>query len=150
MKNPIEVTARLARAISERPRQTLSLAHATLVVTAVEIGLRTLPVPTLSRLLGIEVGLGRGHSANGAKATSRPTLVRIERVHRALGIPSTCLRQSLAQGFILRALKPVLRFGSEEVAGQLHHHAWVDFGRGTLPTSEVESRRFRSLGRSTH
>jgi len=143
------VTARIARALSERPRESLSLAHATLVVTAVEIGLRTLPVPTLSRLLGIEIGLGRGHSANGAKAASGPSVVRIERAHRALGIPSTCLRQALAQGFILRDLKPVLRFGSEEVAGQLHHHAWVDFERGSLPTCEMESRHFRSLGRST-
>ncbi len=118
-------TARLLRAAPW-------LLEAAAVVTAVEVGLRVLRLPTLARLCGLV--LDPGGLAPGAEARPGPLALpprTLRRVRAGLAVlargpfPDTCLRRALVLGWVLRARRPRLLVGVRREDGRLLAHAWV-------------------------
>lgn len=109
------------------------------VTAAVEIGMRTLRLPRLARLLGVRLET-HGQPVEDA-APPDPTVVRrvrragraIDRVLRRWPFGDTCLRRALILGFLIRRLGPTLLIGvrrNEE--GEIAAHAWLVVGGTTL------------------
>jgi hypothetical protein len=122
-----------------------------LIVT--EVGLRGLPLPTLSRVLGFRLQysdatgevIAVGDSRGDALAAARS----IERVARRWPFGDTCLRRAVALGFILRRERPVLRVGVVRTTRGIRGHAWLEIGGKPVDPNHVgEARPFVHPGRS--
>jgi hypothetical protein len=108
------------------------------VASAVEIGLRTMPLPTLARRLGVPLALeGQeapepvelGRTPGGRPALPDDVLLRLNaaaRVMRHWPFGDTCLRSALVSGRRMRELRPALRVGVTKDAGTIKAHAWLE------------------------
>lgn len=132
-------------AVATRARNALSQARATstalAVACATEIGLRTLPLPRLSRLMGAPLAVGEaGQQPKQMPSGSRVTLTPRQRrqVRTALRLlkrwplGDTCLRQALVSGYLLRDRHPVLHVGVAKLDGEVRAHAWLTVGDSIL------------------
>jgi hypothetical protein len=109
-----------------------ALAEAAVVVTAVEIGLRTLRLPTLARACGLlfdPADPAPSDAPAGARLTLSPrTARRLKAVLLVLArgpFADTCLRRALAMGSVLRSRDPRLLVGVTRRDGKLLAHAWL-------------------------
>lgn len=114
--------------------------RAGLLVSAVELGVRAIPISRLGRLLGVPLDLGPSSASVGAEAqTARDDLWErlaseeqrgVEAVARVLRRwpfgDGRCLRRSLAVGHVLRRRQPVMRIGVASEDGDLLAHAWIE------------------------
>ncbi|MEA2828069.1 MAG: hypothetical protein QOG43_2508 [Actinomycetota bacterium] len=124
---------RRARRLTGEDRRELVVALS--VAAFVEIGVRTLPLPRMARLLGIRLDTD-GTVPTGSGPIEMPmwAVPRIRAVRRVSGRwpTSTCLRSSLLLGQRLRALDPCLRIGVRREAGGLKAHSWLEVGGVSL------------------
>lgn len=115
------------------------------LAVVVEIGLRTLRLPRMARLLGVRLDTANGASTVPAVPDLPPwaqtRLRAVARVARRWPT-STCLRRSLLMGQRLRALDPGLRIGVRRDAGEMQAHAWLEVGGVSL---DVEAQDFSPL-----
>lgn len=132
-------------AFATRARRGLSQARATATALAVagatEVGLHTLPLPRLSRLLGTPLEMGAaGQEPKQLPSGSPVVLIPRERrqVRTALRLlkrwplGDTCLRQALVCGFLLRHRHPALHIGVAKLDGEVRAHAWLTVGDSIL------------------
>jgi len=98
------------------------------IALAVEVGLRTRPLPRLARRLGVELGSPDGPVAPGPlslpPADRRRTLVALA-VMRHWPFDEKCLRRSLVIGYRLRHHRPALVVGVAIAGGDVAAHAWL-------------------------
>lgn len=106
---------------------------AVVVALGVEVGLRTLTLPRLTRLAGLKLGAEEGSAAipmGAAPPRLAPRAWRqlraTQRVMRHWPFGDTCLRQALVSGQRLRRLQPTLLVGVARVDGTLRAHAWLE------------------------
>lgn len=111
------------------------------VACATEVGLRTLPLPRLSRLMGAPLAVGEaGQEPKRLPGGSRVDLTPRQRrqVRTALRLlkrwplGDTCLRQALVCGYLLRDRHPVLHVGVTKLDGEVRAHAWLTMGDSIL------------------
>lgn len=105
------------------------------VMVGVEIGLRTVGLPRLARLMGTRLALDGDAATRQVQRGDLPEwawrrLAASRRVVRHWPFGDTCLRVALVCGRRLRTLEPVLRVGVRKEDGELKAHAWLDV-RGT-------------------
>lgn len=120
---------RAMRAVASREWPAVLAAAA--LATAVELGLRTMTLPRLARVLGTPL------NTDGTAPTMRcgppPTVAAgdrrkvraVRRVMRHWPFGDTCLRQALVYGHRLRRLHPTLHLGVAKIDGQVRAHAWL-------------------------
>lgn len=117
------------------PREALTTIHALAVMTAVELTVRWIPLPRLSKTLGVTLRLG----PDGPDYDGRPPDDLDERSLRQLACSrrlarvwpfadGPCLRRALTEGHLIRRLEPELRIGMIEDAEDLTAHAWLEIG----------------------
>ncbi|WP_191280100.1 lasso peptide biosynthesis B2 protein [Nocardioides flavus (ex Wang et al. 2016)] len=123
-----------------------------LVVSAVvEIGLHTVRLPRLSRLLGVPLDTVGPREPDIAAPVIVPRRARrrLAAARRALKywpFGDSCLRMALVGGFLVRDLDPVLRIGVAKHDGVVKAHAWIEIGGlsidpGAADFAPVESAR---------
>lgn len=101
------------------------------VAVAVEVGLRTMPLPRLSVLLGAPLDTNSPIPNQDEVRPIMPPWVRRQvkataRILRHWPWGDTCLRSALIIGHRVRALDPVLRVGVARVEGEVRAHAWLE------------------------
>ena len=115
------------------PRELLTTLHATVVLAIVELSIRWVPLPRLSRILGVRVNLApaRDHvvplplTALSPRARRQVSCTR--RVADAWPFSrGPCLRRSLVAGHLLRRHDPTLRLGVGGAGDTLFAHAWIE------------------------
>ena len=109
----------------------------------VELGLRTMPVVRLSRLLGVDL---RTRPTAPAPFSARLDLTRGEirrlraldaLVRRRRFAPGPCLRSALVGGRVLRRRHPQLVLGVASLPGGLAAHAWLEVSGVAFGRSET-------------
>jgi hypothetical protein len=103
-----------------------------LIVLAIgaEAAVRLVPLPRLTRQLGI--GLGDHAPGTGAPrgAISHRTIDRraasVDRFYRAWPREDSCLRRALVLGFRVRAAHPVMQIGVAKEDDRVRAHAWIE------------------------
>jgi hypothetical protein len=128
-----------------RPSEVPILCAVVVVAVVVEVGLRTISLPRLARVLGTPVAVD-GFDAHvepaGASPLPRWAALRVNaarRVMRHWPFGDTCLRQALVCGQLLRGLGPVLRLGVAKVDGEVHAHAWLVVGGNVVDPRNASS-----------
>lgn len=106
-------------------------AIALILAAVVEIGLRTLRLPRMSRILGIPLGIDPPSRRPDAIPVTIPgwarrRLAAARRALRHWPFGDTCLRKALVGGAMIRSLDPVLRIGVARHEGALKAHAWIE------------------------
>ncbi len=102
----------------------------------VEIGLRTMKLPRLARLVGApladtdtDAGSGSGSESESEQLVLPPEAVRrlqiCVRILRRWPFDEKCLRLSLVCGHRIRSLRPRLVVGVALVEDQVRAHAWL-------------------------
>jgi hypothetical protein len=106
------------------------LVYVLAVAALVEVGIRCLPMRTVTRLIGVSLARGRPTTT-----APKPTLTTAElRAVRLAGSvmrrwplgSGTCLRRSLVIGYFVRRLEPTLRIGVTRDSGAISAHAWLE------------------------
>jgi hypothetical protein len=131
---PITSLARLSgRLLRLPPREILTTLHAAFVITLVELTIRWVPLPRLSRLLGVRVNLAPAPaeaeplSFTELSPTARRQVRCTRRVADAWPFSrGPCLRRSLVAGHLLRRHDPTLRLGVGGAGDALFAHAWIE------------------------
>lgn len=101
------------------------------VALVVEIGLRTVGLPRLSRWMGAPLQLDGAPDAPdfmfpSLEPWAKRRLSAVRRVLRHWPFGDTCLRLALVSGRRLRKLGPMLRVGVTKQDGELKAHAWLE------------------------
>jgi Transglutaminase-like superfamily len=134
-------TLRLARRGSRAVRVLITTAHAVGVLAVVELLIRWVSLPRLSRMLGVRVNL----------QPSRPGAERMRfgelpaRARRQLRCTwkvadvwpfsrGPCLRRALVGGHLIRGLHPAVRLGVAGSGDTLVAHAWLEIDDRPLET----------------
>lgn len=102
----------------------------------VELGLRTLPLPTLGRCLGIRVvrRLRAGRARAPAPAAAIADAVRVvDAIYRRRPRAGRCLRRALVLGALLGRYGPALRIGVAKRDTEFSAHAWVEVSGVVMP-----------------
>jgi hypothetical protein len=106
------------------------LAKVLFTAAAVEMAIRCLPLPMVTRLAGVSLATdapARAVPAPTLTATERRTLRWAETVMRRWPFGTgACLRQSLVIGRFLRRLQPTLRIGVARDGNVISAHAWLE------------------------
>lgn len=127
-------------------------AAALVLVALVEVGLRTLRLPVLTRLVGVPLDT----TAREPRESSEPVIVprwarrRLSATRRALKywpFGDTCLRFALVGGFLVRRLEPVVRIGVAIHEGEVKAHAWLEVGGLSLDPGSVDFAPVESIAR---
>ncbi|MCM3660787.1 lasso peptide biosynthesis B2 protein [Georgenia satyanarayanai] len=135
--------------LRRHPRTWVRAARAAALAALVEIGLRTLPLPRLARLLRVRLVLD---GTAGRRAD--PRLIRLTpdererldvtwRVLRHRPFNGTCLRRALLGAHVLRHREHAVRIGVQKVDGEVKAHAWLEVDGIVVDPDGVES--FRTL-----
>lgn len=119
------------------------LPAAVLVAVFVEIGLRMMPLPRLSRLLGVELRLTSGTEEPGRVSRWHPDARDAARYRAACwtlrawprATSRSCLRRSLVAGCLLRRRRPALQLGVAHVGGTTVAHAWLTIDGAVLDST---------------
>jgi hypothetical protein len=124
---------RLARAARLPPRELLTTAHVAIVLVVVEASIRWVPLPRLSRLLGVRLNLAPVEpDTEPMRPAELPPRARRQlrctrRVADAWPLSKgPCLRRSLVAGHLLREHHPAVRLGVGGEGDGLHAHAWLE------------------------
>lgn len=117
--------------LREVPATTAALA----ITCAVEVGLRTLPLPRMARLVGAPLRNTEPPTAPQVRGARLGTRGRrqaraVQRVMRHWPFGDTCLRHALVAGHRLRRFDPELVVGVAKVDGEIRAHAWLEFDTG--------------------
>lgn len=131
------------------PRAWLRAVEVAVLAAAVELGLRTVPLPRLARLLRVRLVLD-----GAAGQVGDPRLVRLSpdeaerldvtwRVLRHRPFNGTCLRRALLGAHALRRRDHAVRIGVQKVAGEVKAHAWLEVDGIVMDPDGVES--FKAL-----
>jgi hypothetical protein len=115
----------------------------TLVVVAIEVGLRMVSVARLARWLRVPLDTDQSPPPLTGPDDLDGLSDAEERAHWAVRwvlarwlYDGTCLRRALALGFFLRSRHPVLRLGMVDEAGGVAH-AWIEVGGRAFDTQPV-------------
>ena len=133
-------------AFATRARGVLSQARASVTAFAVacvtEVGLRTLPLPRLARLMGAPLAVAdagqepaqmpSGGSPLKVSPRQRRQVRTALRLLKRWPLGDTCLRQALVCGFLLRDRHPALHVGVAKRDGEVRAHAWLTVGDSIL------------------
>ncbi len=123
------------------PRDLFTTLHAVAVLVVVELLIRWVPLPRLSRMLGVGVNLQPGRAdAERMRVDELPA-----RARRQLGYTwkvadawpfsrGPCLRRALVGGHLIRDLHPAVRLGVAGVGDTLMAHAWLEIDDRPLET----------------
>jgi hypothetical protein len=108
-----------------------ALLRALPVALAIELGLRTLPLPRLARLLGVPVATSP-EPASSEGAAPPPGFAAIafaaDALYRRRSENGRCLRRCLLAGHLMRRSRPRLRIGARRNQGRIEAHAWLELG----------------------
>lgn len=110
-------------------RSALAHVRAFAVLLLVEVGIRSLPLPQLCRLLGIRL---RPVGAPGPPRTTplpwwgRHGVTATDRLLARWPFGDTCLRRALLVAHILRPLHPVVCLGLRRRGDGVIGHAWIE------------------------
>lgn len=134
-----------------------TVSHQTAVCLAVsivaEIGLRTLPLPRLVSLLGLQLSSSElpSHPPIVLPRWTRGWLQAADRVLRfwPAGPPGKCLRRALVTGNRLRALHPQLVIGVKHDGRSVGAHAWLVVAGGALDPTAGDWQQIPLAGRRT-
>lgn len=107
--------------------QRIEVGRIVLVCIAVEAGIRRIPLPRLTSLLGLELAPGRVELAepDGVPVWAVDRLCLVEGVLKRWPWGSTCLRRTLVGGHRIRRLHPVVHIGVRGSATRPNVHAWL-------------------------
>jgi len=111
----------------------VTVLHPAAVLMFVEALIRWVPLPRLSRMLGVRVNVGPAAS-NGEQLPVDRLTDRDRRQLRCTvrvtdGWPLSkgpCLRRSLVAGHLLRRHHPAIRLGMSSTAAGFFAHAWLE------------------------
>lgn len=129
-----------------------ALLQTVIVAGVVEVGMRLLPLPQITRFVGMRLSFDRpGDEArptavvpNALSADDQLRVWATDRVFARWPFGDTCLRRALVLGFHMRRDAPSLRIGVREQAYEtgatetaagtatIAAHAWVETARATL------------------
>lgn len=105
----------------------------TVMAAAAEIAVKLVPLPRLTRALGIKLADGdgveqtRGDERGALDAdTVAGRAEAVDRLYRAWPRKSSCLRRALVLGYRIRKANPVLWIGVAKENGAIRAHAWVE------------------------
>jgi hypothetical protein len=106
----------------------------------VEIGLRTMRLPTLARMVRVPLSAEQPSAAPTTEALDLPpgTIRRLNisaRIMQRWPFDEKCLRRSLVCGSVIRASEPQLVVGVALVDGEVKAHAWLTVGGVSLDPS---------------
>lgn len=131
--------------LARRAHGALSQARASVTVfviaCAVEVGLRTMPLPALARRIGAPLAVqdpGQEPPTAPGQPPVKLTPRQRRQVRTALRMLNrwpfgdTCLRQALVCGRLLRDLSPALHVGVAKAEGEVRAHAWLIMGNSIL------------------
>jgi hypothetical protein len=121
------------------------------LAVVIEVGLRTVRLPRLARMLGVPLQVGDSAVAGSAPITLPPwARNRLQGAARVLRRSpyDTCLRQSLIAGQRLRRLNPSLRLGVRRDGNEILAHAWIEIDGVSLDVSADDYKVLRSTTRS--
>lgn len=113
------------------PVDLVRTAGAFLLAGVVEVGLRSVPLPRLSRLLGVPLDTCALHEPHAVGLVvvphwARRRLAATRRAFKYWPCGDSCLRVALVGGFLVRGLDPVLRIGVAKHDGEVTAHAWLE------------------------
>jgi Transglutaminase-like superfamily len=121
------------------PREIVTTLHAAAVLVFVESVIRWIPLPRLSRMLGIRLSLDpppidvQQFSADALTPRDRRELRCARRVADAWPLSKgPCLRRSLVAGHMLRRHDPAVRLGVSRARGDILAHAWLEIDERPL------------------
>jgi hypothetical protein len=126
--------ARLARGAAGLPlRELLLILYAALVLLVVELLIRWVPLPRLTRMLGVRLDLSPAPVAQAEPAVfdlPHNAQLRLRNTTRVVDrwpfCKGPCLRRSLVTAHLLRAYDPAIRLGTAGTGDTLRAHAWVE------------------------
>ncbi len=130
------------------PGDRSKLLHAVAMTAAVELGLRTLRLPTLARALGVGLIQDRQEqeTPGAALATNHDSVVRaVDSIFSRMPPSGRCLRRSLVLAGLLRAFGPKLKFGVARRPDGIAAHAWVEINGVPLPEMRGSIAGFTAL-----
>ena len=137
----VRVVTRSWLRMSTRYRWTTT--QVTLVVVAIEVGLRTVSVARLARWMKVPLATDQSPLPLAGADDLDGLSDAEERAHWAVGwvlarwlYDGTCLRRALALGFFLRRHYPVLCLGMVDEAGAVAH-AWIEVGGQAFDSQPV-------------
>lgn len=125
-------------------------AMALALAVVVEVGLHTVRLPVLARVLGVPLDT----DAPRQDEVTEPVIVprwarrRLTAARRALRhwpFGDSCLRVALVGGCLVRRLDPVLRIGVTKHEGEIKAHAWLEIGGLSLDPGSVEFATVESI-----
>jgi hypothetical protein len=123
------------------PRELATTARVVVVMSVVELLIRWVPLPRLTRLLGVRVDLGPSGSERAQVSLddmpprARRQLVCTRRVADAWPLSrGPCLRRALVGGHLIRELDPAIRIGTSDGADGIVAHAWLELDDRALET----------------
>jgi hypothetical protein len=124
--------------------QQLTFLRACALLALIEVGLRSLSLPVLARMLGVR--LERGPERAGRDRVRLPPEVRpilrvVDAMLRDFASEGLCLKRSLLAGGLLRKYRPTLRIGVASREGKIGAHAWLELDGTALPEMPGSSRR---------
>jgi hypothetical protein len=124
------------------PVDLVRIACAFAVAAGVEIGLRSLRLPRLCRLLGVPLDTSATPEVVAGTVVVPPWAQRrLAATRRALAhspFGDSCLRVALVGGFMVRQLEPVLKIGVAKQGGDVRAHAWLEIGGLSLDPGSVD------------
>jgi Transglutaminase-like superfamily len=138
---PRSGTLRLGRRAARALRVLITTVHAVAVLAVVELLIRWVSLPRLSRMLGVRVNLQP--SPPGAErmrmgelpARARRQLRCTWKVADAWPFSrGPCLRRALVGGHLIRDLRPAVRLGVAGTGDTLVAHAWLEIDDRPLET----------------
>jgi hypothetical protein len=123
----------------------LTIFEVTLVVAAIEVGLKLTDVSRLGSLLGVPLGTDEvpppaagPDDLSGLSERKRRAYWSVDWVMQRWLYDGTCLRRALALGWMLRDRHPVLRLGMIDNA-EMVAHAWIEVDGKAFGAQEVKS-----------
>jgi Transglutaminase-like superfamily len=134
---PTRSTARLRRLIRQALQlsaaEILTALHTLVVMVVVELLIRWVRLPKLSRMLGVRLDLEPVQMSGEPLREADLTCSELRQVHivrRVTGVwpfgQGPCLRRSLVIGHLLRRRNPAIRLGVATAGEDLFAHAWVE------------------------
>lgn len=126
-------------------REIMTTVHSLCVMSVVELTVRWVSLPRLSRTMGVPLRLGPEHGEgeqmvlHELDARARRQLECTARVARIWPFSDgPCLRRSLTGGHLVRRLRPELRLGITGTGEAVGAHAWLEIdGRPLEPVEHL-------------
>ena len=123
----------MTRTLSDVAGRTARHLHAAALAAFVEIAIRTVALPRLGRVLGVNVDLAAQEppaTLSDPRRLDAEAAARYRAAQRVLrlwpwGNRGPCLRLALVGGGLLRSRNPELHLGVARIQGRIVAHAWL-------------------------